>query len=144
MVSALVSADYVLSPVQLNQEAVDGVRELLSHPRVGVYRIKEVLNQKLEFIGLLPTLVEGTPFQRANFTQVVAAYGHLLIKTGDLPGKCAIIPKRSAIAEAQANGEVLWEMKKTAARDAWREIEPAIARIAAVVLGKGGRHALAA
>jgi chromosome partitioning protein len=108
-----------------------------------VYRIKALLNPKLEFIGLLPTLVEGTPFQRDNLVQVVAAYGHLLIEIGGLPGQCAGIPKRSAIAEAQANGEVLWEMKKTAARDAWREIEPSIARIAAIILGTGERHGAA-
>ncbi len=52
-------------------------------------------------------------------------------------GQCAFIPKRSAIAEAQASGEVLWEMKRTAARDTWKEIEPSIARIAGIVMGKG-------
>lgn len=143
LTSALVSADFVLSPLQLNQEAVDGVRGLLSHERVGVQRIKARLNPKLHFIGLLPTLVEHTPFQRANLTQVVQAYSHLLIKIGSLPGQCALIPKRSAIAEAQASGEVLWEMKKTAARDAWREIEPSIARIAAIVLAQHNEHAAA-
>ena len=143
LTSALVSADFVLSPLQLNQEAVDGVRELLGHPRVGVQRIKAVLNPKLHFIGLLPTLVEGTPFQRANLIQVVQAYGHLLIQIGSLPGQCALLPKRSAIAEAQASGEILWEMKKTAARDAWRQIEPSIARIAAIVLARQEAHAAA-
>ncbi|MDQ2735507.1 MAG: ParA family protein, partial [Pseudomonadota bacterium] len=143
LISALASADFVLSPLQLNQEAVDGVRELLSHHRVGVYKIKALLNPKLHFMGLLPTLVKGTPFQRANLIQVVEAYGQLLIKVGNGAGKCARIPERSAIAEAQASGEVLWEMKKTAARDAWREIEPSIARIAAIVLGQGECHAAA-
>jgi len=45
----------------------------------------------------------------------------------------ASIPRRSAVAESQAQGEVLWEMKKTAARDAWKEIEPSISRIADLV-----------
>jgi chromosome partitioning protein len=34
-----------------------------------------------------------------------------------------------------AAGDVLWEMKKTAARDAWREIEPSLMRIADIVTG---------
>ena len=53
-----------------------------------------------------------------------SSYHPLLIPLGDGPGDFAFIPRRSAIAEAQAEGQVLWEMKKTAARDAWHEIEP--------------------
>ena len=34
LIAALASADFVLSPIQLNQEAVDGVKALLTHPRV--------------------------------------------------------------------------------------------------------------
>jgi hypothetical protein len=60
------------------------------------------------------------------------------------PGEFAFVPRRSAIAEAQASGAVLWEMKKTAARDAWKEIEPGIARIAAVLTLREAEHAPAA
>jgi chromosome partitioning protein len=144
MIATLVSADFVLSPIQLNQEAVDGVRALLTHSRVGVYKIKALLNPKLEFIGLLPTMVEATPFQRANFRQLIERYMSLMIRIGDGPGHLAAIPKRSAIAEAQSTGEVLWEMKKTAARDAWREIEPTIVHIASILATNGARRAAAA
>ncbi len=133
VIAALVSADFVLSPIQLNQEAMDGVGSLLNHERVGVRRIKAVLNPKLHLVGLLPVLVEPTPFQRANFAQIVEQYHPLLIRTGDGPGHVASIPRRSAVAEAQAGGELLWEMKKTAARDAWKEIEPSLRAIAAIV-----------
>jgi chromosome partitioning protein len=133
LIAALASADFVLSPIQLNQEALDGVTSLLNHERVGLRKIKALLNPRLQFVGLLPTLVEPTPFQKANFVQVIERYASLMIRIGEGPGQFANIPKRSAIAEAQAAGEVLWEMKKTAARDAWREIEPSIARIAAIV-----------
>jgi hypothetical protein len=94
-----------------------------------------VLNPKLALIGLLPTMVEPTPFQKANFLQVVQQYHPLMIRIGDGPGAFASIPRRSCIAEAQAEGAVLWEMKKTAARDAWREIEPSLVRIADIVTG---------
>jgi chromosome partitioning protein len=133
VIAALASADFVLSPMQLNQEAMDGVSGLLNHDRVGLRKIKAVLNSKLSLIGLLPTLVEPTPFQKANFLQVVQQYHPLMIRIGDGPGAFASIPRRSCIAEAQAAGEVLWEMKKTAARDTWREIEPSLARIADIV-----------
>ena len=142
VIAALASADYLLSPIQLNQEAIDGVRSLLLHPRVGFHKIKAVLNPKLALIGLLPTLVEPTPFQRANFVGLIERHRSLLIALGDQPGNYARIPKRSAIAEAQAEGLLLWEMKKTAAREAWAEIEPSIRHIAAMVTAAQASHAV--
>lgn len=133
VIAALASADFVLSPIQLNQEAMDGVGALLNHGRVGVRKIKALINPKLQLIGLLPVMVEPTPFQKANFVQIVERFHPLLIRIGDGPGNFASVPRRSAIAEAQAHGEVLWEMKKTAARDAWREIEPSLRTITAIV-----------
>lgn len=138
VVSALVSADFVLSPVQLNQEAIDGIAALLGHERVGIRRIQARLNPGIKLIGILPTLVEPTPFQKRNFAKLIQHYASLLIKLQGSSG-FALIPKRSAIAEAQAAGEVLWEMKKTAAREAWKEIEPSMAQIAlAMQLDIGG------
>ena len=144
LIAALASADFVLSPIQLNQEAMDGVSALLNHERVGVRKIKAVLNPRLHLIGLLPTMVEPTPFQKGNFVQLIQQYRSLLIPVGAGIGEFAFIPRRSAVAEAQATGAVLWEMKKTAARDAWKEIEPSIARIAAIVTGQLADHAAAA
>jgi chromosome partitioning protein len=149
VIAALASCNFVLSPIQLNQEAMDGVSGLLNHDRVGLRKVKAVLNPKLSLIGLLPMMVEPTPFQRANFAQVVQAYHALMIRIGDGPGAFAAIPRRSCIAEAQAEGAVLWEMKKTAARDAWREIEPSLTRIADIVAAPaptstGTPHAAAA
>jgi chromosome partitioning protein len=136
VIAALVSADFALSPIQLNQEAMDGVSGLLNHDRVGLRKIKAVLNSKLTLIGLLPTLVEPTPFQKANFLQIVQQYHPLMIRIGEGPGAFASIPRRSCIAEAQADGAVLWEMKKTAARDAWHEIEPSLRRIADILTAR--------
>lgn len=134
MIAALASADFLLSPIQLNQEAMDGVHALLNHPRVGVRKIKNMLNPKLHLIGLLPVMVEATPFQKENFLQLVQKFNPILIPYGPNPGQYASMPRRSAVAEAQAEGLVLWEMKKTAARDAWREIEVAMTVIAHTVL----------
>ena len=134
LIAALATGDFVLSPIQLNQEAIDGVRALLHHPRVGFHKIKAVLNPKLAMIGLLPTMVEPTPFQKANFLTLVQKYAPMMIPLSDAAGDFARIPKRSAIAEAQADGLLLWEMKKTAAREAWAEIEPSLRRILGIVL----------
>jgi chromosome partitioning protein len=142
LIAAMAVADFVLSPIQLNQEAIDGVRALLHHPRVGLNKIKAVLNPRLQLIGLLPTMVEPTPFQKGNFQALISQYLPMLIKVGEGAGQLASIPKRSAIAEAQAEGLLLWEMKKTAAREAWAEIEPSLQRIAAIVLARDPAHAV--
>ena len=151
VIAALASADFVLSPIQLNQEAMEGVNGLLNHDRVGVRKIKAVLNPKLQLIGLLPTMVEPTPFQKANFLQIVQKYHPLLIRIGDGSADFASMPCRSAIAEAQAHEQELWEMKKTAARDAAKEIEPTLRELARIVtaqpterLQTGGVHGSAA
>lgn len=142
--AALITGDFVLSPIQLNQEAIDGIGSLLNHKRYGYRKIKQVLNPKLELIGILPNLVESTPFQKANFEQLATAFSQLLIPL-ETKGKStfAFIPTRTAIAEAQAGGVPLWQLRqavpdaqkgtvdpasmpiRTSARDAWREIKPA-------------------
>jgi chromosome partitioning protein len=140
MVAALISADFVLSPIQLNDEAIQGVQALYLDPRAGIPNIKARLNPKLQLIGLLPTQVEATPFQKKNFKLLIEKYFSLLIRMGPDGNKLASIPKRSAIAEAQGDGQLLWEMKKTAARDAWLEIEPVLHHLAGVVMQKGAGH----
>lgn len=125
LMAALVSADFVLSPIQLNQEAVDGIGALIKD----VHKVKASLNPRLELVGLLPNLVEGTPFQKSNFKQIAAEYAKFLILMSDDSSRFAYIPHRSALAEAQAHGLPLWEVKKTAARDAWKEIRPAFQEI---------------
>jgi len=140
LIAALATGDFLLSPIQLNAEAIEGVRALLHHPRVGFHKIKALLNPKLTLIGLLPTLVEPTPFQKANFLHLVQKYYPMMIPLSERAGHLASIRKRSAIAEAQADGLLLWEMKKTAARDAWVEIEPSLRRIVQIVLGEQGEQ----
>lgn len=127
--AALICASHVLSPLQLNQEALDGIGGLMTHPRYGLARIRAALNPSLQFIGLLPNMVEPTPFQRANFAALASQHAAHLLQRPDMSAPLAI-PKRSAIAEAQAEGVFLGSLKKTAARDAWREIEPVFRAVA--------------
>ncbi|HBR50988.1 MAG TPA: ParA family protein, partial [Nitrospira sp.] len=86
VLASLVVGDFVLSPIQLNQEAVDGIAAL----RAQVLKIQSTLNKDLRFIGLLPNLVEPTPFQRANFDQLCTAFASLFIRLED--GRMAAIP----------------------------------------------------
>ncbi|MDR1709114.1 MAG: ParA family protein [Candidatus Accumulibacter sp.] len=126
MTSALVSADFVLSPVQLNQEALDGIGALAGD----VKKVKSALNPKLHLVGILPNLVESTPFQKANFAQLVALFPNLLIPLGK---SHAFVKTRTAIAEAQAAGLPIWKLGKTSAADCWRELKPVFAKIAKVM-----------
>lgn len=144
--AALICADYALSPVQLNQEAMAGIGALLNHPRYGVHKIKARINAGLEMLGMLPNLVEATPYQRSNMAQLVMAYPQLLIALPGPDQRYAFIPTRTAIAEAQGAGVPLWELRqavasagngkqsgatpvRTAARDAWREVRPVFEEI---------------
>lgn len=125
--ASLVVSDFVLSPIQLNQEAIDGIGDLLNHESIGIRKIKATINKKLELIGILPNIIEPTPFQRENFRDLSAAFAKLLIPMGK---GFAGIKKSTAIPEAQAAGIPLWSLKKTSARSAWKYIKPVFETIA--------------
>ncbi len=127
MTASLVVTDYVLSPVQLNQEALDGIAGLLGM----IQGIKKALNPKMNFIGILPNLVEATPFQKKNFEQLARHFASLMILLDDQ--KIAAIPTRTAVAEAQAAGQPIWGLAKTSAKDAWKQIQPVFTKIANVM-----------
>jgi chromosome partitioning protein len=124
-------ADFMLSPIQLNQEAVEGVAETINGRR-GVRRIQASFNTTLQFIGILPNMVEQTPLQQINGREIAARFAQYLVRDPASPERLLVIPRRSSIAEAQADGVPLWELgkTKTAARDAWREVRPCFEAIA--------------
>jgi len=125
--ASLVVSDFVLSPLQLNQEAIDGIGDLLNHDSIGIRKIKATINKKLELIGILPNIVEPTPFQRDNFRDLSAAFAKLLIPLGT---SFASIKKTTAIPEAQAAGVPVWKLGKSSAREAWAHIRPVFETIA--------------
>lgn len=145
--AALIAADFLLSPVELNQEALDGIGALLHHQRYGLHKIVRVMNPGLKLVGLLPNMVEATPFQRANLAQLVAEHSELLISLNGEIGRYAFVPTRTAIAEAQAIGVPLWQLRqpvpaaqagvvaplsmplRTAGREAWRDLKPVFEEI---------------
>ena len=68
---------------------MDGVHGLLNHDRVGVRKIKAVLNPRLQLIGLLPTMVEPTPFQKTNLVQVIQRF-RKTVHTGPKTWLCVL------------------------------------------------------
>lgn len=123
VIASMIAAGYVVSPIQLNQEAIDGIGSLIQD----VKRIVAALNPDLKLIGILPNLVQPTPFQKSNFAELSAHFGKLLIRTD--AGQFAAIKTSTAIAEAQAEGKPVWKLGKTSGRDAWRDMEPTFAKI---------------
>ena len=130
---ALTVADSVLSPIQLNQEAIEGIVKTLRGTR-GVERIREKFNPSLQFLGIVPNMVEATPLQKRNFVEVLENFGRYLVL--DDQGNALRILRRSSIAEAQELGVALPELArtKTAAREAWAELAPTLDRIADLVM----------
>lgn len=134
--ASLVVADYVLSPLQLNQEAIDGIGSLLNDDAIGVRKIQATLNKKLKLLGMLPNMVEPTPFQKDNFAALCKAFGKLLIP---MPGGgFAAIKKTTAIAEGQASGVPLWKSGKSTGSQAWSQIRPVYDVIADLMEVKNG------
>lgn len=125
VIAALVVADCVLAPIQLNQEAIHGIGAL----RKQILKIQRTLNPSLRFLGLLPNLVEATPFQRENLTQLVTACAELLLTLRD--GRPAAFARRTAWPEAQALGIPIWKSKKTSSKEVWPEIRPVFETVAA-------------
>ncbi|SDE08734.1 ParA family protein [Paraburkholderia lycopersici] len=130
---ALTVAGFVLSPIQLNQEAIEGIVRTLRGTR-GVERIREKFNPSLRFLGIVPNMVEATALQKRNFIEVLESFGRYLMMDGR--GNPLRVLRRSSIAEAQELGVALPELgrSKTAARDAWVELAPVLNRIADLVM----------
>ncbi|GGO83807.1 chromosome partitioning protein ParA [Marinobacterium nitratireducens] len=116
MTAALIVADHVLAPIELEEYSIDGITKMLQT----VFGVKEKWNPDLNFLGMLPNRFNPRSLaQKATLANLVQHYSHLLIK--------ARIGIRSSIPEALADGIPVWQLKKTAAREAEREFKAAFA-----------------
>ena len=121
---ALMTADFFVAPLILSQHAIEGVADILYSKPWGYEFIRDNVNDKLELIGILPVMVEAKPVQQ-SVLQVVEAHPHIspfLLKLADQ--SVAKIPRLQAVEEAQNTGAFIADMKKTSARDAWKQIQP--------------------
>lgn len=117
MLSALFAADYVASPIELEAYSMQGIDKMLQtieHVRM--------LNKKLEFLGMIPSKVDGRNARhQRHLTELATAYPDLVASTP--------IGYRSSIADALASHRPVWAIKKTAARVATQEMRAMAARI---------------
>ncbi|MDI1364143.1 MAG: ParA family protein, partial [bacterium] len=110
MAAALLAADYVASPIELEAYALQGIKKMNST----IAAIKKA-NAKLQFLGMIPSKVDGrNPRHTRHLAELLAAYPALIMPTP--------IGYRSSIADALASHCPVWEIRKTSARAATKEV----------------------
>lgn len=77
--AALISADYILVPIELDIFALDGLRDLMA----SVERIRNHHNQGLKILGILPNKVHGakTRIEKQIEDELIHLYSRLLLDT---------------------------------------------------------------
>ena len=109
--SALLTADAVLAPIELEAYSIQGIKLLLAT----VINAREQ-NKKLRFLGMAANKVDRrNPRHIEHLRQLKEAYGRHVLP--------ACVGLRASIAEALVTGEPIWSSRKTAARAAKKELE---------------------
>lgn len=110
LAAALVAADFVLSPIELEAYSIQGIKKMVT----AIANVRKA-NPKLKFLGMVPSKVDGrNPRHGRHLEELERAYPQLLIPTG--------VGLRSSIADALASGLPVWKIRKTAARKAAKEV----------------------
>lgn len=118
--AALIVSDYVLAPIEFAQYSIDGIAKLVRT----IYGVQQKANPDLAFIGLLGNRFDPRDDrQKATLKEImgIEAYKRLLIKQP--------IGIRKAIPEALTAGQPVWELGKTSARDASKQVREAFTEI---------------
>lgn len=118
MLGSLVTSDYVLSPIELEDYSIEGISSLLKT----IFGVKAEYNKSLTFVGMLPNRVKGTsPRQQATLTELMQKFSQFMImsKVGD----------RQAIPEALSQGIPVWRSKNRSAAVAAAEFKDAMAQV---------------
>ena len=92
-VNALVAANKVLTPIQCEFYALEGVTKLLKT----MDRVKNALNSELSMLGILLTMTQRTKLSKDVVDEVRAHFGTLVFET--------VIPRTVVIAEAPSYGK---------------------------------------
>ncbi|PKD40497.1 chromosome partitioning protein ParA [Methylomonas sp. Kb3] len=117
MGAALLAADYVLSPIELEAYSIQGIKKMVTT----IANIRKV-NPALKFLGMVPSKVDGrNPRHSRHLAELTQAYPSLMVPTG--------IGLRSSIADALASGIPVWKINKTAARKASQEVRALAAHV---------------
>ena len=110
--AALMVADNVISPIELEVYSLQGIAKMLTTIR----NIRDNSNRKLGFLGMLPSrVVNSNPRHREHLKELETTYPDLLIPLA--------ISQRGSIADAVSLKVPVWSIKKTAARAAAKEMK---------------------
>ncbi|MBZ2207181.1 ParA family protein [Massilia soli] len=114
-VAALSAADFVLSPIEMDEYSVEGVVDMLKT----IIGVKERFNPGLVFLGMLPCRLQNTsPRQKAPLANLLKHYSNYVFGL-DEGCKTSV---RQAIPEALAQGVPVWQLKSSGAREAGAEM----------------------
>lgn len=117
MGAALLAADFVISPIELEAYSIQGIKKMVT--TIGNIR---KANPTLKFLGMVPSKVDArNPRHGRHLDELNKAYPSLMVPTG--------IGLRSSIADALASGVPVWKIKKTAARKAAQEVRALAAHV---------------
>ena len=117
MAAALLAADYVLSPVELEAYSIQGIKKMVTT----IANIRKA-NPKLQFLGMVPSKVDArNPRHGRHREELERAYPQLMIPTG--------VGLRTSIADALASCVPVWKIRKTAARKATQEVRALAAHV---------------
>ena len=110
MTSAVLAADYMLSPIEMEAYSLQGMKKMVTV----IGNLRQV-NPKLKFLGMVPNKVDARkPRHVANLAKLQKAYPQLILPFS--------IGARDSIAEALGEQMPVWKIRKTAARLATREV----------------------
>ncbi|CAK7035539.1 MAG: Sporulation initiation inhibitor protein Soj [Bacteroides sp.] len=110
MSGALIAANYVISPIELEEYSIDGVTDMLKT----IFGVRQKWNPDLVFLGMFPNRFNPrSERQKETLAQLLENYAHLVI-----PAKIGL---RASIPEALAEGIPVWKLRKTSAREAAKE-----------------------
>lgn len=110
MAAALLAADYVLAPIELEAYSIQGIKQMVTT----IANIRKA-NTKIQFLGMVPSKVDSrNPRDKRHLNELMKSYPQLMIPT--------VIGLRSSIADALASKVPVWNIKKTAARKAAQEV----------------------
>ena len=112
--AALIVADYVLCPIEIEEYTIDGVTAMIKT----IVGVRQCHHPRLQFLGLAANRFNLHSLrQREAHQALLGIYGQHVIP--------ARISTRSAIPDALSQGVPVWRLPKTSAREATAEIEHA-------------------
>lgn len=132
MAAALMAAQAVACPIELEDFSLEGVQDMLRT----VQGIRAAHNPQLALLGLVVNRFNvHSKRQKEALTALLARHHHLIVP--------ARVANRTAIPEAIAEGVSLWQLRKSSARDAAAELEQVFGHLWQRMQPAGAAHGAA-